>query len=128
MTDSTMPPPVLIACLFPDCERTFSSGTLETDKRLVVNHINDEHDTAHAIIACAHSIPTSERIETKTTSADGEQVTVTHLRGQCERCGDILVADVSAPPAVGAPTPADNHDSQTITAVDVGDLGAILAD
>ena len=96
----------MILCLFPDCEYNSSlndqkapSG-VETAKRQIIDHINNEHVEAHVIIACAHDMAHVEDFDAVTVlksknefGKKGETIRQPQERLQCARCGQFEVRD-----------------------------------
>lgn len=81
-------------CLYPDCTFT-GSGETEQAKRGVIDHINQAHDDAHVIIACAHDLTLLEQFIATTKSGDtGALLEFVQQRMKCERCGQFEVRDV----------------------------------
>ena len=100
----------MISCLYPDCDYSTKDGGAgveaapEAHKRIIIDHINHDHDDAHVIIACHHELREVERFMAKTqpeflpngkpnpdSKEVGEQV-----KSECVRCGQFVVEDADA--------------------------------
>ena len=83
----------MIQCLYPDCEHEESqaSNDIEQYKRAIIDHINNTHDDAHVIIACAHDLTEIERFTAATRTPKGVPVEIPQVRFQCSRCGQFEV-------------------------------------
>ena len=80
-----------IRCIFPDCDIKAFDEDREKAKREIVDHINHDHDEAHAIIPCTHDMEHVEDFEATTKDARGREISIPHERLQCSRCGQFEV-------------------------------------
>ena len=83
-------------CLYPDCDYSTDTDT-EAAKRLVIDHINQTHDEAHALIPCVHDMQELERFVAVAIDPSGVKHDQPQIRLQCARCGQFEVrADTEA--------------------------------
>jgi len=77
-------------CLYPDCAISFVDD--ERGKRTMVDHINQTHDDAHVLIACAHEMEHQDDFDAETRRGDtAALVSIPHERLLCSRCGQFEV-------------------------------------
>ena len=94
----------MLRCLFPDCDFTAeialtADGWLPDDeiphvehqKRVVIDHINQAHDEAHALIPCVHDMQELERFVAVAIDPSGVKHDQPQIRLQCVRCGQFEV-------------------------------------
>ena len=80
-----------VRCIFPDCDIIAVDDDVEKAKREIVDHINQAHDEAHVICACAHDMQHVEDFDATTKDARGREISIPHERLQCSRCGQFEV-------------------------------------
>ena len=94
----------MISCIAPDCDFAVSTHDPsltqklpadvddERAKRIVIDHINNDHPGLHVEIACAHDFQHLEFFTTTTKPPDGVEVEVKLERKQCSRCAQFEVS------------------------------------
>lgn len=80
-----------IRCIAPDCEFVAADPDPERAKRQIVSHINESHDEAHVIIACAHDMALLAAFEATAKTPGGKEVSLPQERYQCRRCDQYEV-------------------------------------
>lgn len=84
-----------LSCLFPDCDVSVAVDfdDIERAKRIVIDHINHDHDEAHVLIGCVHQNEHIEYVDEEVLTPQGKFV-LHRERLQCVRCQDFTLRDV----------------------------------